>query len=98
MEKIEIIGNVGFIEEKENSLRVTVAVRRREKNDMGEYEDAVQWYYLVADKSMKLLVGDMVFVRGSLRATCYLKNEIPKISLKIFVDDYKILWRKKEEN
>ncbi len=95
MEKIEIIGNVGFLESKENSYIVSVGINRRVKNQDDSYEDKTIWYRCIFSKEQNFQVGDRIFVRGSLLNNVYIdKNGIPAISNTVFPSERYIVSRK----
>lgn len=99
MKSIELIGNVGKVEEKENSLAVSICVNEQFKNESGEYEERESWVNCVMDKRTKIGVGDLVFVRGGFQIENYLskeKNE-PKSAIRCFVKEYRRILKKKDE-
>lgn len=94
LEKIELIAKVAKVEEKENSLFVTIAVNRSEKID-DNYVQKTNWYTCIIAKSLKCKVGDTVFVRGNLKIDLYIKNNgEPGVSLKVFVSEWNVLFEK----
>lgn len=94
MKELQFIGNVGKIEEKENSQTVSVAINESTKDGDG-YVETTFWISCVVAKGVKVSQGDLVFVRGGFVLDVYKKdNGEPGTTLRCFVNQIKVIRRK----
>lgn len=100
MEKIEIVGRVFKIEDRENSKIVTVIHNGQTKKN-NAYVDVKTFYTCIFKKDIKTVFnpGDLFLFRGNFSIDTYKRNNGEYTSaIKIFVTESECMWRTKKDN
>lgn len=95
--KVELLGNVGNVEKKENCLKLSLATSESWKNNNGEEHEKIMWHTITifepyASKiSNHIQKGDRLLIDGKIENSKYEKNGIERFSTEIIAHDVTFL-------